>query len=339
MKETTTDSITQPSNPGCALPAMEYARCGRSGLKLPRISLGLWHNFGTYDDPATMRAILVRAFDAGVTHFDLANNYGPEPGSAEENFGAILGRELAGHRDEIVVSTKAGHAMWPGPYGDWGSRKSLVASIDQSLRRMKLDYVDIFYHHRPDPETPLEETMGALSDIVRQGKALYVGISKYPAAETRRAAAMLKANGTPLLIHQFRYSMLVRAPEEDRLLDALDEVGAGSITFSPLAQGLLTNRYLDGIPADSRAAKNVFLKSETITPELRERLRKLARFASTRGCSLSELAIRWNMRDPRLTSVLIGASRVSQLEENLRALSIPPLTQAECDEIDAILNN
>ena len=316
---------------------MEYARCGKSGLMLPRLSLGLWHNFGTYDNPETMRAVLTHAFNAGITHFDLANNYGPEPGSAEENFGRILHEELKGHRDEIIVTTKAGHPMWPGPYGDWGSRKSLIASLDQSLKRMKLDYVDIYYHHRPDPGTPLEESMGALSDIVRQGKALYVGISKYPAAETRRAAAILRANGTPLLIHQFRYSMLVRGPEDDHLLDALEEVGAGSITFSPLAQGLLTARYLKDVPADSRAAKNGFLKSDTITPELRAKLNRLNDFAAARGCTLAELAIKWNLRDPRLTSVLIGASRVSQLEENLKALDHPDLTPEECAEIDRLL--
>ena len=304
---------------------------------MPRVSLGLWHNFGANDDPSAMRAVLLRAFDAGVTHFDLANNYGPPPGSAEENFGEILRGELKGHRDEIVVSTKAGHPMWPGPYGDWGSRKSLVASLDQSLRRMKLDYVDIFYHHRPDPETPLEETMGALSDIVRQGKALYVGISKYSAADTRRAAAILKANGTPLLVHQFRYNMLARGPEEDRLLDALEEVGAGSVTFSPLAQGLLTGRYLEDIPADRRAAKNAFLKSADITPELRAKLNRLNDFAAARGCTLAELAIKWNLRDPRLTSVIVGASRVSQLEENLRALDRADLVPPECAEIDRLL--
>ena len=304
---------------------------------LPRISLGLWHNFGSEDDPSTMRAVLLRAFGAGVTHFDLANNYGPPPGSAEENFGEILRGELKGHRDEIVVSTKAGHPMWPGPYGDWGSRKSLVASVDQSLRRMKLDYVDIFYHHRPDPETPLEETMGALSDIVRQGKALYVGISKYSAADTRRASAILKANGTPLLVHQFRYNMLSRGPEEDRLLDALEDVGAGSVTFSPLAQGLLTVRYLKDIPPDSRAAKNAFLKSADVTPELRAKLNRLNDFAAARGCTLAELAIKWNLRDPRLTSVIVGASRVSQLDENLRALECADLDPSECAEIDRLL--
>ena len=304
---------------------------------LPRISLGLWHNFGSEDDPSAMRAVLLRAFDAGVTHFDLANNYGPPPGSAEENFGEILRGELKGHRDEIVVSTKAGHPMWPGPYGDWGSRKSLVASVDQSLRRMKLDYVDIFYHHRPDPETPLEETMGALSDIVRQGKALYVGISKYSAADTRKAAAILKANGTPLLVHQFRYNMFSRGPEEDRLLDALEDVGAGSVTFSPLAQGLLTGRYLKDIPPDSRAAKNAFLKSADVTPELRAKLNRLNDFAAARGCTLAELAIKWNLRDPRLTSVIVGASRVSQLDENLRALECADLDHSECAEIDRLL--
>lgn len=304
---------------------------------MPRISLGLWHNFGSEDDPSAMRAVLLRAFDAGVAHFDLANNYGPPPGSAEENFGEILRGELKGHRDEIVVSTKAGHTMWPGPYGDWGSRKSLFASVDQSLRRMKLDYVDIFYHHRPDPETPLEETMGALSDIVRQGKALYVGISKYSAADTRKAAAILKANGTPLLVHQFRYNMFSRGPEEDRLLDALEDVGAGSVTFSPLAQGLLTGRYLKDIPPDSRAAKNAFLKSADVTPELRAKLNRLNDFAAARGCTLAELAIKWNLRDPRLTSVIVGASRVSQLDENLRALECADLDHSECAEIDRLL--
>ncbi len=304
---------------------------------MPRISLGLWHNFGSEDDPSAMRAVLLRAFDAGVAHFDLANNYGPPPGSAEENFGEILRGELKGHRDEIVVSTKAGHTMWPGPYGDWGSRKSLFASVDQSLRRMKLDYVDIFYHHRPDPETPLEETMGALSDIVRQGKALYVGISKYSAADTRKAAAILKANGTPLLVHQFRYNMFSRGPEEDRLLDALEDVGAGSVTFSPLAQGLLTGRYLKDIPPDSRAAKNAFLKSADVTPELRAKLNRLNDFAAARGCTLAELAIKWNLRDPRLTSVIVGASRVSQLDENLRALDCADLDHSECAEIDRLL--
>ena len=297
----------------------------------------MWHNFGTYDDFANMGRLVSRAFDLGVTHFDLANNYGPEPGSAEENFGRLLATELKGHRDELIVTTKAGHLMWPGPYGDWGSRKSLMASLDQSLRRMKLDYVDIFYSHRPDPETPLEETMGALSDIVRSGKALYVGISKYSAAQTRAAAEILARNGTPLLIHQFRYNMFTRGIEGDGLLDALEEVGAGGICFSPLAQGLLTSRYLAGIPSDSRAAKNVFLKSSDITPERRAQLLRLDAFAKARGLTLSELALKWNLRDPRVTSVLIGASRVGQLEENLGFLSKPDLSSADLEELEGLL--
>ena len=316
---------------------MPYARCGRSGLRLSRVAFGLWHNFGTYDDFANMGRLVTRAFDLGVTHFDLANNYGPEPGSAEENFGRLLATELKGHRDELIVTTKAGHLMWPGPYGDWGSRKSLMASLDQSLRRMKLDYVDIFYSHRPDPETPLEETMGALSDIVRSGKALYVGISKYSAAQTRAAAEILARNGTPLLIHQFRYNMFTRGIEGDGLLDALEEVGAGGICFSPLAQGLLTSRYLAGIPSDSRAAKNVFLKSSDITPERRAQLLRLDAFAKARGLTLSELALKWNLRDPRVTSVLIGASRVGQREENLGFLSKPDLSSADLEELEGLL--
>lgn len=312
---------------------MPYVRCGRSGLKLSRVAFGLWHNFGTYDDFVNMGRLVTRAFDLGVTHFDLANNYGPEPGSAEENFGRLLNAELKGHRDELIVTTKAGHLMWPGPYGDWGSRKSLMASLDQSLRRMKLDYVDIFYSHRPDPETPLEETMGALSDIVRSGKALYVGISKYSAAQTREAATILKCNGTPLLIHQFRYNMFTRGIEADGLLDALEDVGAGGICFSPLAQGLLSGRYLNDIPVDSRAAKNGFLKADSITPEKRALLNRLNAFAASRGLTLSELALKWNLRDPRVTTVLMGASRVSQLEENLGFLSKPDLTSADLEEL------
>ena len=317
--------------------SMIYRRCGRSGLKLPVLSLGLWHNFGSTGVYDNMRAMCRTAFDNGITHFDLANNYGPEPGSAEENFGRLLATELKGHRDELIVTTKAGHLMWPGPYGDWGSRKSLMASLDQSLRRMKLDYVDIFYSHRPDPETPLEETMGALSDIVRSGKALYVGISKYSAAQTRAAAEILARNGTPLLIHQFRYNMFTRGIEGDGLLDALEEVGAGGICFSPLAQGLLTSRYLAGIPSDSRAAKNVFLKSSDITPERRAQLLRLDAFAKARGLTLSELALKWNLRDPRVTSVLIGASRVDQLEENLGFLSKPDLSSADLEELEGLL--
>ena len=317
---------------------MPYVRCGRSGLKLSRVAFGLWHNFGTYDDFVNMGRLVTRAFDLGVTHFDLANNYGPEPGSAEENFGRLLNSELKGHRDELIVTTKAGHLMWPGPYGDWGSRKSLMASLDQSLRRMKLNYVDIFYSHRPDPETPLEETMGALSDIVRSGKALYIGISKYSAAQTREAAAILKRNGTPLLIHQFRYNMFTRGIETDGLLDALEDVGAGGICFSPLAQGLLSGRYLKDIPADSRAAKNGFLKADSITPEKRALLNRLNAFAASRGLTLSELAFKWNLRDPRVTSVLMGASRVSQLEENLGFLTKPDLTSADLEELDRFLS-
>ena len=316
---------------------MPYVRCGRSGLMLSRVAFGLWHNFGTYDDRANMARLVTRAFDLGITHFDLANNYGPEPGSAEENFGRLLNSELKSHRDELIVTTKAGHLMWPGPYGDWGSRKSLIASLDQSLRRMKLDYVDIFYSHRPDPNTPLEETMGALSDIVRAGKALYVGISKYSAAQTREAAAILKRNGTPLLIHQFRYNMFTRGIEEDGLLDALEETGAGGICFSPLAQGLLSSRYLDGIPADSRAAKNAFLKADTITPEMRAKLARLNSFAASRGLTLAELALKWVLRDRRVTSVLMGASRVSQIEENLAFLQKPELSSADIEEIEGLL--
>ncbi len=299
---------------------MEYRRCGRSGLKLPKLSLGLWHNFGSEDDFENMRAMLRTAFDEGITHFDLANNYGPIPGSAESNFGRILKEDLAAHRDELIISTKAGHLMWEGPYGDWGSRKSLMASIDQSLRRMNLDYVDIFYSHRPDPDTPLEETMGALSDIVKSGKALYVGISKYSAAETLKAAEMLKANGTPLLIHQFRYNMLTRGIEEDGLLGALEQIGAGGIAFSSLAQGLLTDKYLSGIPEGSRAAKNGFLKAETITKELREKLKRLNEFAVNREMSLAEMAIKWNLRDRRVSSALIGASSPKQIQECVKAV-------------------
>lgn len=315
--------------------SMKYVRCGRSGLKLPQVSFGLWHNFGTDDDYENMRRMLFTAFDLGITHFDLANNYGPLPGSAEAHFGDILAADLRQHRDELIISTKAGHDMWPGPYGEWNSRKSLMASLDQSLRRMKLDYVDIFYSHRPDPDTPLEETMGALSDIVRQGKALYVGISKYSAADTRRAAEILKANGTPLLIHQFRYNLFTRGIETDGLLDALEETGAGGICFSPLAQGLLSSRYLDGVPADSRAARNHFLKTDAITPELRARIAALQAFAQAREMTLPELALKWNLRDRRVTSVIVGASRPEHLVENVRAISGPQLT---ADDLAALEN-
>jgi len=311
---------------------LDYARVGRSGLKLPRISLGLWNNFG-HDRPlTTQRDIVLRAFDLGVTHFDLANNYGPPAGSAEENFGRILESDLRPYRDEIIVSSKAGYDMWPGPYGEWGSRKYLLSSLDASLGRLGLDYVDIFYHHRPDPETPIEESMGALAHAVRSGKALYAGISNYGPDETRRAYDALKAEGVPLLIHQPSYSMFNRLPEEG-LLDAVGELGIGSIVFSPLAQGLLTNRYLDGIPADSRAAEGRWINEATINEEYLERARGLNAIAEARGQSLAQLALLWVLRQPTVTSALIGASSVRQLEDNLGALAAEPLS---ADEIAAI---
>lgn len=314
-----------------------YRRCGRSGIRLPTISLGLWHNFGSVDPYETARAMVRRAFDRGVTHFDLANNYGPQPGSAEETFGRILARDLAGHRDELIVSTKAGYLMWPGPYGEWGSRKYLLASLDQSLDRMGLDYVDIFYSHRPDPDTPLEETMGALDTAVRSGRALYVGLSNYSAEQTREAAAILRALGTPCLIHQPKYSMLVRDPEHG-LLDVLGEEGIGCIAFSPLAQGLLTSRYLDAIPPDSRAAKpHGFLQASAVTPERRAQLRQLNEIAAARGQSLAQLALVWVLRDARVTSALIGASRVAQLDDNLDALHTITLSDDERAAIEDAL--
>ncbi|MFP4635430.1 MAG: L-glyceraldehyde 3-phosphate reductase [Nitriliruptoraceae bacterium] len=315
---------------------MTYRRTGRSGLLLPAISLGLWHNFGEDRPLATQREILRRAFDRGVTHFDLANNYGPPYGSAEENLGRILATDLAGHRDELVLSTKAGYDMWPGPYGQWGSRKYLLASLDQSLSRMGIDHVDIFYSHRYDPATPLEETMGALDTAVRQGKARYVGISSYSAAKTREAAAILEELGTPLLLHQPSYSLLNRWIEADGLLDTLDHVGAGCIVFSPLAQGLLTDRYLGGIPEDSRAARPAADSFDTglISEENLERVRALDAIARQRGQSLAQLALAWTLRDPRVTSTLIGASSVEQLEANLAALDGPDLTGEELTEID-----
>jgi L-glyceraldehyde 3-phosphate reductase len=317
--------------------AMTYRRCGRSGLRLPAVSLGLWHNFGSVDPFEESRAMVLRAFDHGVTHFDLANNYGPEPGSAEETFGRILGRDLRDHRDELIISTKAGYRMWPGPYGEWGSRKYLIASLDQSLKRMGIPYVDIFYSHRPDPDTPLEETMGALDFAVRSGRALYVGISSYSADDTRRAAEMLDELGTPCLIHQPRYSMFDRWIEKG-LLDVLEKRGIGCIAFSPLAQGLLTNRYLRDIPPDSRAGKpHGYLRPNEITPERRAQIAALDDIASERGQSLAQLAITWVLRDERMTSAIIGASRVSQLEENLAALSAAPLTKDELRRIDAVL--
>ncbi|WP_030543151.1 L-glyceraldehyde 3-phosphate reductase [Streptomyces albus] len=313
---------------------MPYRRTGRSGLKLPAVSLGLWHNFGDEKPLETQRAILRRAFDLGVTHFDLANNYGPPPGAAERNFGEIFARDFRPYRDEIIVSSKAGYHMWPGPYGEWGSRKSLLSSLDQSLGRLRLDHVDIFYSHRPDPDTPLEETMGALDSAVRQGKALYAGISNYSPEQTREAARILAGLGTPLLIHQPSYSMFNRWVE-DGLLDALDEVGAGSIAFSPLAQGLLTDRYLNGIPEGSRAAgSSPFLTAEGITPETLERVRALHRIAERRGQSLAQMALAWVLRGGRVTSALIGASSVGQLESNVAAVGNLDFDAGELAEID-----
>jgi L-glyceraldehyde 3-phosphate reductase len=314
--------------------SMEYRRCGRSGLKLPAISLGLWHNFGDDRSWSTQRDICRRAFDLGVTHFDLANNYGPPYGAAEVNFGRILAADFAGYRDEMVISTKAGYDMWPGPYGDFGSRKYLLASLDQSLTRMGLDYVDIFYSHRFDPETPLEETVGALASVVQQGKALYVGISSYSSARTRDAARLLAELKVPLLIHQPSYSLLNRWTEEDHLLDALEEVGAGCIAFSPLAQGLLTDRYLNGIPADSRAATGGALSADSITEDKLARVRALDAVARRRGQTLAQLALVWALRDPRMTSLVIGASSVKQLEDNVDALANTMLSADELAEIE-----
>ncbi|MFI8371804.1 L-glyceraldehyde 3-phosphate reductase [Streptomyces sp. NPDC085466] len=315
--------------------SMEYRRSGRSGLKLPAVSLGLWHNFGDDRTLDSQRAILRRAFDLGVTHFDLANNYGPPPGSAELNFGKIFAQDFAPHRDELIVSTKAGYLMHPGPYGEWGSRKYLLSSLDASLSRMGLDYVDIFYSHRFDPETPLEETMGALASAVRQGKALYVGVSSYNAEQTAEAARLLKEMGVPALIHQPSYSMINRWIEDDRLLDTLETAGMGCISFVPLAQGLLTNKYLKGVPAGSRATQGKSLDPGLLSDEVLRRLRGLAEIAERRGQSLAQLALTWVLRDPRMTSALIGASSVGQLEENVAALASAPLTDAELKEIDS----
>ena len=312
---------------------MPYNRCGRSGLKLPAISLGLWHNFGGDRPLEDSRAIVRRAFDRGITHFDLANNYGPPYGSAEETFGRILRDDLAPYRDELVISTKAGYDMWPGPYGEWGSRKYLLASLDASLRRLGLDYVDVFYSHRFDPETPLEETMGALDTAVRQGKALYAGISSYSAARAREAHAILRELGTPLLIHQPSYSLLNRWIEEE-LLDVLGELGVGCIVFSPLAQGMLTDRYLDGIPEGSRASRDSSLSPSLITEESLARIRALRELALARGQSLAQLALTWTLRDPRVTSTLVGVSSVEQLDDNLAALERPAFTDDELAEID-----
>jgi len=318
---------------------MPYRRTGRSGLKLPALSLGLWHNFGPDRPVETQRAILRRAFDLGITHFDLANNYGPPPGAAESALGEFLRTDFAPYRDELVVSTKAGYLMWPGPYGEWGSRKYVLSSLDQSLKRMGLDYVDVFYSHRPDPETPLEETMGALHSAVQQGKALYVGVSNYSAEQTREAARILGELGTPLLIHQPRYSMLDRRPESEGLLDALDELQVGSIVFSPLEQGLLTGRYLNGIPEDSRAASDSpFLKSEAVTEELVGKLRDLDGIAKSRGQSLAQLALAWVLRGGRVTSALVGASSARQIEDSVGALARLDFEDEELARIDAVIN-
>ncbi|HEG43381.1 MAG TPA: L-glyceraldehyde 3-phosphate reductase [Phycisphaerales bacterium] len=316
---------------------MKYNRCGRSGILLPAVSLGLWHNFGGIDDMAKSRQMITRAFDLGITHFDLANNYGPPPGSAEETFGSILKTDLASHRDELIISTKAGYPMWPGPYGDGGSRKYLLASLDQSLKRMGLEYVDIYYSHRPDPDTPMEETMAALDQAVRQGKALYAGISSYDAEQTLRAASILKELNNPCLIHQPRYSMLDRWVE-DGLLDVLESEGVGCIAFCPLAQGRLTDKYLDGIPADSRAAsEHGFLKRTAITTELVAKVTTLNKIAADRDQSLAQMALAWVLKDERVTSVLIGASKVEQIEENVATLKNLKFTADELAAIEAAL--
>lgn len=317
--------------------SMQYRRCGKSGIKLPAISLGLWHNFGHVDDFENCRKIIHLAFDSGITHFDLANNYGPPPGSAEENFGKILKQDLLGHRDELIISTKAGYYMWEGPYGEWGSKKYLVSSLDQSLKRMGLEYVDIFYHHRPDPDTPLEETMSALDLIVRQGKALYVGISNYGKEEAAKAIAMLRDLGTPCLIHQPKYSMFERRIEGG-LLDVLEKNGVGCIPFSPLAQGLLTDRYLNGVPKDSRASKpHGFLKTDQITEEKIGKIKRLNEIAKKRGQTLAQMALSWIVKDQRITSVLVGASKTEQLIDSIGALNNINFSKEELDGIELIL--
>lgn len=314
-----------------------YRRCGKSGIQLPEISLGLWHNFGGVDVFENYRAILRTAFDKGITHFDLANNYGPPYGSAEENFGLLMKKDFMPYRDELIISSKAGYDMWPGPYGEWGSRKYLIASCNQSLKRMGLDYVDIFYSHRPDPNTPMEETMGALDSLVRQGKALYVGISNYDAEQTKEALSILKSLGTPCLIHQPKYSMLVRDPEEG-LLDVLGESGVGCIPFSPLAQGLLTNKYLKGIPQNSRAAKSTgFLQEDQVDAQTISKVQELNMLAERRGQSLAQMAIAWLLKDTRVTTVLIGASRVEQLLDSLKAVENKHFHATELAEIEKIL--
>ena len=317
---------------------MVYNRCGKSGLKLPQISIGLWHNFGNITPFGVQQSILRTAFDNGITHFDLANNYGPPYGEAERNFGIHMDRDWKPYRDELIISTKAGYDMWPGPYGNFGSRKSLIASLDQSLKRMHLDYVDIFYHHRPDPETPIEETMMALDHIVRSGKALYAGISNYNAEQTRKAIEVLGSLGTPLLIHQAKYSMFVRTPEEG-LLDVLREEGVGCIAFSPLNNGVLTDKYLSGIPKDSRAGHDPrYLKPEFITDEKLRKVAKLNEMAKGRGQTLAQMVLQWEMRDPVVTSTLIGASRPEQVLENLKAFDCAPLSESEINAIELILS-
>jgi len=316
--------------------SMQYRRSGRSGIQLPAISLGLWHNFGGVDNFENSRAMLRRAFDLGITHFDLANNYGPPYGSAEETFGQIMKKDFLPYRDELIISTKAGWDMWPGPYGDLGSRKYLLASLDQSLKRMGLEYVDTFYHHRPDPDTPMEESMGALDTAVRSGRALYAGISAYNAKQTSEAVKILRDLGTPLLIHQPKYSMFVRDPEQG-LLDVLEKEGVGSIVFSPLAQGLLSDRYLKGIPSDSRAARDFFLKKKDIGEATLAKVRALNEIAGQRGQTLAEMAVAWVLRDPRVTSALVGTSKVSQVDDNVAALKNLKFSAEELRKIDGVL--
>ncbi|MFZ1527176.1 MAG: aldo/keto reductase [Ferruginibacter sp.] len=318
---------------------MSYRHCGNSGLKLPAISLGLWHNFGDVDDEKVYKKTLRKAFDNGITHFDLANNYGPPPGTAEKNFGKILHDDFKNHRDEIIISTKAGYTMWDGPYGDWGSKKYLVSSLDQSLQRMRLDYVDIFYHHRPDPETPLEETMGALDLIVKQGKALYIGLSNYGTEDFLKANSVLKKLGTTCIIHQPKYSMFNRWVE-DGLLDALEREGTGCIPFSPLAQGLLTSKYLKGIPKNSRAAKeHGYLQKTEITASLQEQIKKLDEIAQLRGQSLAQMALAWILKDNRVTSVLVGASSADQLMDSLKCLGNTSFSHQELEQLNRILSS
>jgi L-glyceraldehyde 3-phosphate reductase len=316
---------------------LQYRRCGNSGLKLPLLSLGLWHNFGHQDDFTNCREIIYTAFNAGITHFDLANNYGPPPGSAEENFGKLLKKNFSNHRDELIISTKAGYTMWQGPYGDWGSRKYLISSLDQSLKRMQLNYVDIFYHHRPDPETPLEETMSALTDVVRQGKALYIGISNYKPKEATLAIKILKQSGTPCIIHQPKYSMFERWVENE-LLDVLENEGVGCIPFSPLAQGLLSDKYLRGIPEHSRASLNGFLKQEHITPEKLGVIKQLNDVAIQRNQTLAQMAIAWLLKDKRITSVLIGASRAQQVIDCVNCQGNLDFSNEELSKIEHILS-